>query len=97
MSEITVSSRRFLTYEILLFVAVFILGYAVGTRLESTRVKAAMLVARQEVIKENPVLELVITGQPFCYSQGNIYPAKIIPRKNRSLMPWFKTVRLDEF
>ena len=77
------------------------LGYYIGTYKVSLKVDFAKYQARQEILAENTipgkVLSLVSSGSSFCYNQGNIWPAKIRTRKNRSLMPYFVTLQPTEF
>lgn len=76
--------------------SVFAGGFYVGKLKESMNITTAMIYAEREMRVKHPSLNLISDGTPFCYSQGNIYPAKIIPTK-RSLMPIFKTLRNKEF
>ena len=76
-------------------------GYFFGTYKMSLKVQASVMAARNILLAEPSAVgksyQLITSGMPFCYNQGNIYTAKIVPVKNRSLMPWFKTVQAEEF
>ena len=71
--------------------ACIMLGYFFGTK----RMEIAQQFTREMTKKEYPVIALYESGQTFCVSNGNVYSAELIPRKRRSLMPFFKTVRED--
>lgn len=76
-------------------------GYFFGSYKMNLKIQGATMAARSLLLKEHSAVgrsyQLITSGMPFCYNQGNVYPAKIVPVKNRSLMPWFKTVQAEEF
>ena len=77
-----------------------LVGYFIGTWKMSLKVQASAMAARNLLLTEPSAIgkssQLITSGVPFCYNQGNIYEAIIIPTK-RSLMPLFKTVQAEEF
>ena len=78
-------------------IASLLTGYLVGTHRMDFKIKVAEYSVRKEITEESKPLQLVASGVSFCYNQGNLYPVKIIPVKNRSLLPLFKAVQTEEF
>lgn len=79
----------------------FLIGYKTGEGDRAMELWGARSAARKELLTEpgplSKTFTLVTSGVDFCYNNGNIYTVEKVPLKNKSLMPWFKTVRMDEF
>lgn len=80
-----------------LVLAVWLTGYFSGTYNKIYEAMRMQDLARDEMKRDFPHIGLVQSGTPFCYNQGNTYEVKIIPRKNKSLLPLFLTVTPTEF
>jgi len=80
-----------------MILATWLTGFFAGGYNKVREAMRMQEVARDEMKRDFPQIALIQAGEPFCQNQGNTYPAKIIPRKNKSLLPFFVAVQTEEF